>query len=186
MGSERKIRTQELDLSSIRDQTKRAEEEQEKNAFDARTQSQYGSRIQQLGERAEEIEEDLQPLHTKKQELVDLASNLRGQHRALRPSLTKLEAKDEERVQDLRQQGEADRTERADLVSILDTRTIREYDMIRKAKKGLGVVEIKAGRCTGCNVVLPISVQQRAALGKLPPVKCPSCGRFLIRLDLQV
>jgi len=26
-------------------------------------------------------------------------------------------------------------------------------------------------------------VQQRAALGKLPAVKCPSCGRFLIKLS---
>ncbi|WP_370657404.1 hypothetical protein [Deinococcus sp. KNUC1210] len=25
-------------------------------------------------------------------------------------------------------------------------------------------------------------MQQRAALGRLPAVKCPSCGRFLIKL----
>ena len=31
--------------------------------------------------------------------------------------------------------------------------------------------------------MLPVNVQQKAAQGKLPPVKCPSCGRFLARLN---
>lgn len=39
-----------------------------------------------------------------------------------------------------------------------------QYDLIRKAKKGLGLVEIRGGRCTGCNVVLPVNVQQKAVL----------------------
>ncbi len=183
-GVEKNIRRTELDLSSIREQVGRAREEQEKNAFDARAQSQYGSRIQMLSERADELEEDLAPLREQQQALTARAADLRGQHRALRPSLGALEEQDEARVQGLRDQGEADRQERAQLAGNLDARTIREYDMIRRAKKGLGVVEIKAGRCSGCNVNLPVNVQQKAAQGKLPPVKCPSCGRFLIRLDL--
>ncbi|PNY81107.1 zinc ribbon domain-containing protein [Deinococcus koreensis] len=182
---DRRVRAQEQDLAGTREQIARAKEEQDKNAFDARAQSQFGSRIQQLGERADEMEEDLQPMRERQRELNERAASLRAQMRALRPGLSELEDRDEGRVQDLRQQGEADRQERARLAADLDTRTIREYDMIRKAKKGLGVVEIKGGRCSGCNVVLPVSVQQKAAMGKLPPVKCPSCGRFLIRLDLQ-
>ncbi|MFK7603126.1 zinc ribbon domain-containing protein [Deinococcus sp. SM5_A1] len=184
-GVDKRVRQQEQDLGGTREQMARAAEEQEKNAFDARAQSQYGSRIQQLGERADEMEEDLVPLRERQRELNERAADLRAQHRALRPGLNTMEEKDETRIQDLRAQGEADRQERAGLVSDLDARTVREYDMIRKAKKGLGVVEIRGGRCTGCNVVLPINVQQKAALGKLPPVKCPSCGRFLIRLDLE-
>ena len=181
---DRQVRQAEQDLAGTREQIKRAEEEQEKNAFDARAQSQYGSRIQMLGERADEMEEDLAPLKEKQRALGEKASGLRAQHRELRPTLNDLEAQDEVRVQELRDRGEADRQERAGLVSDLDARTVKEYDQIRKAKKGLGVVEVRGGRCTGCNVVLPVNVQQKASLGKLPPVKCPSCGRFLIRLDL--
>ncbi|PTA67739.1 zinc ribbon domain-containing protein [Deinococcus arcticus] len=183
-GVDRQVRQQELDLAGTREQIARAREEQEKNAFDARAQSQYGSRIQMLSERADEMEEDLGPLKARQQELNERSAALRAQHRALRPTLNELETRDEARVQDLRDQGAADRQERADLVGALDARTVREYDLIRRAKKGLGVVEIKAGRCSGCNVNLPVNVQQKAAQGKLPPVKCPSCGRFLIRLDL--
>lgn len=183
-ATDKKVRQQELDLAGTREQIVRAQDEQEKNAFDARAQSQYGSRIQMLGERAEEMEEDLLPLREQQRELAEKAAALRAEHRALRPSLSALETEDEARVQDLRDQGEGARKERAELVANLDARTVKEYDMIRKAKKGLGVVEIKNGSCSGCNVNLPVNVQQKAALGKLPPVKCPSCGRFLIRLDV--
>ncbi|ASN79934.1 MULTISPECIES: zinc ribbon domain-containing protein [Deinococcus] len=183
-GVEKQLRQAEMDLAGTRDQIQRAKEELDKNAFDARAQSQYGSRIQMLGERADEMEEDLGPLRERQQELAAKASQLRQAHRDLRPTLDALETEDEQRVQGLRDQGQADREERAQLVENLDSRTVKEYDLIRKAKKGLGVVEIKGGRCSGCNVVLPVNVQQKAALGQLPPVKCPSCGRFLIRLDL--
>ncbi len=183
-GVEKKLRAQEQDLAGTREQIKRAQEEQDKNAFDARAQSQFGSRIQMLQERAEEMEEDLVPLRERQQELGDRAAGLRAEHRALRPGLGSLEEADERRIEDLRAQGEGTRQERAELVGSLDARTVREYDVIRKAKKGVGVAEVKGGRCSACNVVLPVNIQQKAAQGKLPPVKCPSCGRFLIRLDL--
>jgi predicted nucleic acid-binding Zn-ribbon protein len=182
-GVEKQIRQLEQDLGGTREQVARATEEQEKNAFDARAQSQYGSRIQMLSERGEEMEEDLLPLRERQRELRDKAGGLRAEHRALRPSLGDLEAQDEARVQALRAQGEGARQERASLVAAIDSRTVKEYDLIRKAKKGLGLVEIRGGRCTGCNVMLPVNVQQKAAQGKLPPVKCPSCGRFLARLN---
>ncbi|MBB5234413.1 zinc ribbon domain-containing protein [Deinococcus budaensis] len=182
-GVEKQIRQLEQDLAGTREQVQRAQEEQDKNAFDARAQSQYGSRIQMLSERAEEMEEDLAPLRGRQRELAGKAADLRAEHRALRPTLTELETQDEARVQGLRDQGEGARQERASLVSGIDSRTVKEYDLIRKAKKGLGLVEIRGGRCTGCNVMLPVNVQQKAAQGKLPPVKCPSCGRFLARLN---
>lgn len=183
-GVEKRVRQAEFDLTGVRDQISHARAEQEKNAFDARANSQFGSRIQQLEERREEMEEDLTPLRQKQQELEGKAASLREQYRAGRPGLQELETADEGRIADLRTQGEDARQERAKLVEGLDARTIKEYDQIRKAKKGQGLAEVKNGRCSACNVMLPVNVQQKVAQGKLPPVKCPSCGRFLIRLDM--
>ncbi|WP_291424442.1 zinc ribbon domain-containing protein [Deinococcus sp.] len=183
-GVEKRVKQAEFDLTSVRDQIARAKEEQEKNAFDARAQSQYGSRLQQLEERLEEMEEDLAPLRERQRELTEKASGLREQHRTGRPGLAELEGADEKRIKGLHAQGENSRTERAELVGGLDSRTVKEYDQIRKAKKGLGLAEVKAGRCSACNVMLPVNIQQKVALGNIPPVKCPSCGRFLIRLDM--
>lgn len=183
-GVEKQVRQHELDLASIREQIERTKQDQEKNAEDHKVQGQYSYRLTQLEERAEELEEDLAPLRERAEELTTKASSLRGEHRALRPKLSELEDRDEQRIQELRDQGAGERSEREELVGNLDARTVKEYDMIRKAKKGLGLAEVRGGRCSACNVVLPVNVQQKVAQGKLPPVKCPSCGRFLIRLDL--
>ena len=181
-GVEKKIRQHEFDLTSIREQIARDRTELDKNASDDRIQVQYGSRIQQLEERAEEVEEDLAPLRQEQGRLSAKAAGLREEHRALRPTLSSLEDRDEARIQALRDQGEGERQERAGLVAQLDARTVKEYDLIRKAKKGVGLAEVRGGRCSACNVNLPVNVQQKVAQAKLPPVKCPSCGRFLIRL----
>ncbi|MFC6617826.1 hypothetical protein [Deinococcus radiophilus] len=58
---ESQTRTLDLDLKTTREQIERTRTEQEKNAFDARAQTQFGARLQQLSERAEEMEEDLAP-----------------------------------------------------------------------------------------------------------------------------
>lgn len=183
-GVEKRVKQAEFDLTSVRDQIAHAKEEQDKNAYDARAQSQYGSRIQQLQERAEEMEEDLMPLRAQQSELSEKSITLRGEHRAQRPLLSDLETEDEKRIATLHEQGAGARLERAELVAGLDARVVREYDMIRKAKGGRGIAIVKKGRCSACNVVLPINVQQKVAQGNFPPVKCPSCGRFLIQEDL--
>ncbi|MFC6591564.1 zinc ribbon domain-containing protein [Deinococcus lacus] len=134
-----------------------------------------------LQERAEEMEEDLLPLQERHSRLSERSAALRAQHRTLRPELETLEAEDERRIEGLRSAGAAMRAERAGLAGSLG-RTLKEYELIRRSKKGIGVALLQGGRCSACNVSLPVSVQQRATQDKFPPVKCPSCGRFLIRL----
>jgi uncharacterized protein len=181
-GVSRRVRAQELDLTSTQEQIARNKSEQQKNAFDAKLQSQYENVIQQLQERVGEYEEALVPLHERQSGLEERASGLRAEHAALRPKIAEMERQDEVRVQGLRDAAEGTRQERDTLAGSIDGRLVKEYTLIRKAKKGLGIVPVEGGRCTGCNMNLPVTVQQRVALGKLPAVKCPSCGRFLIKL----
>ncbi len=179
---ERQVRALELDLATAREQVAHAKEEQEKNAFDARAQTQYQNRIQQLSDRVTENEEGLLPLYERRDALQATAQGLRDAHRALRPTLTDLESQDEARVQALRESAQGDRDQRAGIASGIESRLVKEYDHIRKSKKGIGIVTFEGGRCQGCNVNLPVNVQQRAATGRLPAQKCPSCGRFLVKL----
>ncbi|AFZ65914.1 zinc ribbon domain-containing protein [Deinococcus peraridilitoris] len=176
------VRQLEQDLASTRDQVARNKGEQEKNAFNAKVQSQYENLIQQLSERATDYEESLAPLYERRGKLNERRTDLRSQHAELRPQIGQLEGEDEARVAGLREQQETIRKERDELASSIETRFLKEYEMIRKAKRGTGIVGIEAGRCTGCNMQLPVTVQQRVTTAKLPPVKCPSCGRFLIKL----
>ncbi|WP_261664177.1 zinc ribbon domain-containing protein [Deinococcus sp. Marseille-Q6407] len=177
---EAQTRRLDLDLKTTHEQMDRTRAEQEKNAFDARAQAQYGSRLQQLSERAEEMEEDLAPLRERESSLLAESKALREQHRALRPRLGELEEADEQRIADLRASGEDMRERRKALLGQVDPRTAREYETIRRSKGGLGIATLVSGRCSACNVSLPVNVQQRVSAGRVPPVKCPSCGRFLL------
>ncbi|WP_293910259.1 zinc ribbon domain-containing protein [Deinococcus sp.] len=181
---DRQIRRLELDLSSSNEQVARNRAEQERNATNAKLQSQFESVILQLSERVSDYEESLAPLYVQQTALRERASGLRGEHKALRPALSSLEGADEARVLELRAQGEGARQERAGLIGNLEPRLVKEYEMIRRGKKGIGIVSYTAGRCQGCGVMLPVNIQQRAASGSLPPVKCPSCGRILIKLAI--
>lgn len=178
---ERQIRQLELDLGSSQEQLGRNKAEQERNATNPKLQSQYENIIQQLAERVSDYEESLVPLYARQTALKEASQAARSEHKALRPDLSRLEDEDEARVGALRAQGEEMRQKRADLVAKVEPRLLKEYEQIRKGKKGVGIVSYAAGRCLGCNMQLPVNVQQRAASGKMPPVKCPSCGRFLYK-----
>ncbi|GGJ71380.1 zinc ribbon domain-containing protein [Deinococcus aquiradiocola] len=182
-GVEKQARRLELDLATTQEQIGRNKAEQDKNATNAKMQSQYENVIQQLGERVADYEESLAPLYERQTALSARSTELRAEHRTLRPQLAALEDADEARVQALRETGQERRERRAAMVSEIEGRLVKEYELIRRSKKGLGIVPFEGGRCKGCNVQLPTNVQQRAALGKLPAVKCPSCGRFLIKLN---
>ncbi|MFC4453094.1 zinc ribbon domain-containing protein [Deinococcus sonorensis] len=178
---EKQVRRLELDVGTTNEQIARNKAEQDKNATNPKMQSQYENVIQQLQERVSEYEESLAPYYEQQSALSERAKALRAEHRALRPRLGELEDADTARIQGLRDQGQGTRDERKELAKDLDSRLLKEYEMIRKSKKGIGIVPFEGGRCTGCNVMLPTNVQQRAALGKLPGVRCPSCGRFLFK-----
>jgi len=182
-GVEKQVRRLELDLGTTQEQIARNKAEQDKNATNAKMQSQYENVIQQLGERVSDYEESLAPLYERREALGARATELRGEHRTLRPELAALEDADEARIQTLRDEGQERRERRAKMAGEIEPRLVKEYELIRRSKKGIGIVSFEGGRCKGCNVQLPTNVQQRAALGKLPAVKCPSCGRFLIKLS---
>ena len=178
---EKNVRQLESDLASTKEQVARNKAEQEKNAFNSKVQSQYENVIQQLSERVSDYDETLAPLYDRRTRLEERRGDLRSQHAELRPSINSLEDQDELRIQGLREQQQNIRAKRDELAREVDSRLLKEYEMLRKAKRGQGIVMIEAGRCTGCNMQLPVTVQQRAATGKLPAVKCPSCGRFLLK-----
>ncbi len=178
---ERQIRQLELDLATSQEQQARNKAEQERNATNAKLQSQYENVIQQLAERVTDYQESLAPLYDRQKALREASQAARSEHKALRPELSRLEDEDEARLVALRAQGEQLRADRSALASQIEPRLLKEYDQIRKGKKGVGIVSYSAGRCMGCNVQLPVNIQQRAASGQLPPVKCPSCGRFLYK-----
>lgn len=69
-------------------------------------------------------------------------------------------------------------TERGKYTGSVDPRILAQYDRVRGARAGLGIVPAVAGRCKGCNMVVPPQmyneVQRCTAIQQ-----CPSCHRIL-------
>src|SRR5262249_21011802 len=60
----------------------------------------------------------------------------------------------------------------------VETRILSQYDRVRGARAGLGIVPAVAGRCKGCNMMVPPQqfneIQRGSTLHS-----CPSCHRIL-------
>ena len=69
--------------------------------------------------------------------------------------------------------------ERSSLANEVTPALLKQYEQVRKAKKGTALVLIVNNeRCGGCNVKLPIHVLQKVSKGQ-EITRCPSCGRIL-------
>lgn len=69
-------------------------------------------------------------------------------------------------------------SERLQFSSQVDSRTLSQYDRVRHARAGLGFVPAIAGRCKGCNMMVPPQLYNE--IRKATQVHaCPSCHRLL-------
>jgi uncharacterized protein len=69
-------------------------------------------------------------------------------------------------------------TERSKYTGSVEQRLLAIYDRVRGARGGLGLVPAVAGRCKGCNMVVPPQLYNEIHKG-LQVHQCPSCHRIL-------
>ena len=67
---------------------------------------------------------------------------------------------------------------REEMAPEVDAALLAQYETTRERSGGLGIVEIKAGTCGGCQTAVPTSSVAAARDGK-SIVKCESCRRLL-------
>jgi len=69
-------------------------------------------------------------------------------------------------------------SERAQFTAKVEPRILSQYDRVRAARAGLGIVPAIGGRCKGCNMMVPpqlfIEIQRCNQIHQ-----CPSCHRIL-------
>jgi uncharacterized protein len=173
----RQVSAAELELKDLSSKRERAKVDQQ-NSSSVKEQSQYTSVILQLDTRIEDLENDSLPLIEKMETLAARVAGLEENLNELEPKLLELESLDDDRIKALQASFEGKMAVRNDLAEEIDFDVLREYNAVRKAKKGAGIVPIVMGKCDGCKMQLPMNVVQRV-MGGAVPVKCPSCGRIL-------
>lgn len=68
---------------------------------------------------------------------------------------------------------------RGGITSEITPAILREYDRLRKARRGIAVAEVSDGRCTACHIgVRPQFMQELRRGDKV--MFCESCGRILV------
>ena len=69
-------------------------------------------------------------------------------------------------------------SERSQFSSHVDTKIIAQYNRVRAARGGIGIVAANGGRCKGCNMMVPPQMFNELQRGTIAH-SCPSCNRLL-------
>jgi len=176
----RRVASNELDLKTLQERRKDASESALR-ATTSKEMAQYQNQELQFTTRAQELEEDTLPLMEELEGVAATMAGLEEQLAAMTPELEALETAERERVAgvDARDADLADR--RARLCHEVEAGLLRQYEQVRRARRGLALVGLEGGkRCGGCHVQLPIHVLQKVRKGA-GVTRCPSCGRLLVQ-----
>jgi uncharacterized protein len=173
----RKLSEAELELAALGEQLKRAEHDQQ-HSSSAKEQGQYASRVVSLRGEINDLTDDSLPLTENLDDLNTQIEDIGVALDELEPKLKHLESLDDDRIRELQKQFLTQQSARDALAVGVDEKVLKEYDQVRKAKKGIGFVKVIAGKCGGCKVQLTPNLVQRIRAGQFP-VKCQSCGRIL-------
>jgi uncharacterized protein len=174
----KRVASNELDLKSLQERRKGATESALRAAT-TKEMAQYQNQELQFATRAQELEEDTLPLMEELEQRAEEMARLRSQVAEMEPELEAQEDLERERVAalDARDADRADR--RARVGTEVDPALLRQYEQVRRARRGLALVGLLDGkRCGGCHVQLPIHVIQKVRKG-VGVTRCPSCGRLL-------
>lgn len=179
--AELEYRQNDAELADLKQKRSRAQESQ-RSSQSLREQTQYENLIQQLQNRIEQLDESNNPLLEDIQTLEQEIAHLEEELNEIQPRLNELEASNQARVERLEAELQVLWKERSELATLLPASLLKEYEAIRKARRGIGLARmIRVGttyRCSACNVQLPTHVAQRVHQ-KSQLVHCPSCGRLL-------
>jgi predicted nucleic acid-binding Zn-ribbon protein len=174
-GKERKrldgeIQAQNLKISKLRDQMLAAKNNDQYRAFQHEIEFCEGEivkhedRILELMGESEPLDKNVKPAETalaEEKKKVD-AEKAEAQLKT---------AADEKALAELQ-------ARRAEIAKEISPGILKEYDRLRKARRGVAVAEVADGRCTACHIgVRPQFMQELRRGDKV--MFCESCGRIL-------
>jgi len=180
---QREYQQNDLEIKDLAAKRKQAEDEQLQSSS-VREQTQFENRIQQLSTRIDELTELTMPILEEMERLAEEIKQLEAEAAELKPELEQLEAQNSERVAALEEEFQTKYAKRQEMAGSIPASLLREYETIRRARKGVGVARVKVQGgvylCEACSVQLPTHVAQRVyQSGQV--VRCPGCGRLLWR-----
>lgn len=176
------VNKNELELKTL-DARRKEASEAALRAATAKEASQYQNQELQFATRVQELEEDTMPLLEELDRMNEAIADLEARLAEVGPTLDAMVTTEDERVAEIDERIDTVTETRESVAEEIDANLLRQYEQVRKARRGVGLVEVVENqRCGGCHVRLPIHVIQKAKRGG-DVTRCPSCGRILWSAD---
>jgi uncharacterized protein len=174
----KQVRASELEMGALSERRKSAAASA-LQADSNKEASQFQNQELQFAARLEEMETDVLPLMERMEGLGAEVADLEEKMNELKPRLEDLVAEERARVEGIEANTATLKQDRATLASQVTPSLFKQYEQVRKAKRGVALVPVVNNeRCGGCNVKLPIHVLQKVSKSQ-DVTRCPSCGRIL-------
>lgn len=173
----------ETDLEPVRDRLRRNQQRVDDGSVaDAKALSGLVEEIQHLGRRIGDLEdaelEVMEQLETASKKRDELA----GGNAELEQQVSQLTARRDEQLAGIDAELSDQQTRRDAVLTELPTDLIAGYDKIRATHGGVGAAELRARRCTGCQLeVNAADLRAFAAAAADEVLRCEECGRILVR-----
>ena len=145
----KRVSANELELGTLQERRKSAAESALR-ASTSKEASQFQNQELQFATRLQELEEDTMPLLEEQEARQAGVDELTAQMDDLRPELEALEADERGRVEALDEKVRLLSEERDRLASGVGAALLKQYEQVRKARRGVGVVPVtEGGTCGG-------------------------------------
>ena len=173
----RRADANQLELASLEERRKAASDAS-LSAESSKEASQYQNQEIQLANRYQELDQDTLPLLGVQEDLGAQLAGLKTELEELKPVIADLQKAEDARVKALDEKVAVIHGDRDAIAREIDKPLLKQYELVRRSKRGMGLAKVQNNNCGGCSMRLPIHVVQKILRNK-DIIRCPSCGRIL-------
>ena len=173
----------ESDLEPVRERLARNQRRiADGSVPDAKALSSMVAEVDHLKKRIGDLEDaELEVMELLEQAVAE-RNRLRGRADELIAAVAEVTARRDEQLATLDDEVGQRRTERASLVPTIEAALLTLYDRVAASHGGVGAAELRARRCTGCQLdVNAADLRGFAAAAADEVLRCEECSRILVR-----
>lgn len=171
-------RQRERDLQAAQDQVKKYQGQ----LYSVKTNKEYDAlqaEIQAQKNRISELEDAILQLISEAETEQETLESVRGETESLIERFSEERTALKSRLSAVDEDVAVKMDERKRMAMRVENPVLKVYDRIRRNLRGMTVVPLKKGACSGCFHVIPLQVIMQIRQGRRL-VSCESCGRILI------
>lgn len=171
-------RQYERDLQAAQEQIKKYQGQ----LYSVKTNKEYDAlqaEIQAQKNRISELEDAILQLISDAETEQEALETIRGETESLIERFSEERTTLQSRLSAVDEDVAVKLDERKRMATRVENPVLKVYDRIRRNLRGMTVVPVKKGACSGCFHVIPLQVVMQIRQGR-KLVSCESCGRILI------